>query len=200
MRKQEFLARLEMGLQGLPPEDIAERLAFYGEMIDDRMEDGLPEEVAVVEIGAVDDVVAQIITEIPITRIVKEAVKPKRRMAAWEIVLLVLGSPVWLSLLIAAAAVVLSVYVVIWAIIVSLWAVAFALAVGAPVGIFGGVFCLVRGDVLQGVAFVGAGIACAGLAIFMFYACLAATKGAAGLTKRTALGIKSRFLRKENAK
>ena len=105
MNKQEFLDRLKEGMSGLPQEDITERLAFYSEMIDDRMEDGLTEEEAVAGIGTVDMLVPQIVEEIPITRIVKERVRPKHTLRAWEIVLLILGSPIWLSLLIAAVAV-----------------------------------------------------------------------------------------------
>ena len=60
MTKQEFLSRLREGLSGLPEDDIAERLTFYGEMIDDRIEDGLSEEEAVAEVGSVDDIAAQI--------------------------------------------------------------------------------------------------------------------------------------------
>ena len=44
MRKQEFLAQLRKALSGLPQDEIEERLTFYGEMIDDRMEEGLSEE------------------------------------------------------------------------------------------------------------------------------------------------------------
>ena len=44
MNKQEFLTRLRLGLAGLPQEEIAERVSFYHEMIDDRVEDGLTEE------------------------------------------------------------------------------------------------------------------------------------------------------------
>ena len=47
MNKQEFLSQLRKGLAGLPQNDIEERLAFYGEMIDDRIEEGLSEEEAV---------------------------------------------------------------------------------------------------------------------------------------------------------
>ena len=47
MTKQEFLNQLRMGISGLPQEDISERLTFYREMIDDRMEEGLSEEEAV---------------------------------------------------------------------------------------------------------------------------------------------------------
>ena len=53
----------------------------------------------------------------------------------WLIVLLALGSPIWLSLLIAAAAVVLSLYIVLWSLILSLWAVELSLAVAALAGV-----------------------------------------------------------------
>ena len=120
MCKQEFLAQLRQGLSGLPQEDIEERLTFYSEMLDDRIEEGLSEEDAVAQIGTVEKIVSQIMSEIPLTKLVKEKVKPKRALRAWEIVLLILGSPIWLSLLIAAAAVVLSVYAAIWSVMLSM--------------------------------------------------------------------------------
>ena len=197
MNKQEFLDRLRQALHGLPQEDIDERLSFYGEMIDDRVEDGLSEEEAVAELGAAEDVAAQIVADTPLSKIVRERVRPKRRLRAWEIVLLVLGSPIWLSLLIAAFAVGLSVYVVIWVVIASLWAVDAALIVSALGGVTVGVLQLSRGE--PGLALIGAGIALAGLSIFLFFGCKAATKGAAILSKKIAKGIKALFLRKENA-
>ena len=60
MNKQEFLAGLRKGLSGLPQEDIEERLLFYSEMIDDRIEEGMEEECAVAEMGTVQDVISQI--------------------------------------------------------------------------------------------------------------------------------------------
>ena len=46
MSKQEFLEQLRRGRSGLPREDIEERLTFYSEMLEDRMEEGLSEEEA----------------------------------------------------------------------------------------------------------------------------------------------------------
>ena len=199
MLKEEFLDLLAAGLAGMPKSDITAQVVFYDMMIDDCMEDeGLSEEAAVAQMGSVDDIVRQTLEEIPLKAIVKERVSTRRRLAAWEIVLLVLGSPLWLSLLIAALAVVLSVYVVIWAVIVSLWAVTLSLAVCLPAGVVGGLIAIFRGSFPQGLALIGAGILCAGLAILMFFGSLAATRGAAKLTKKIALWIKSLFLRKEN--
>ncbi|HOR23032.1 MAG TPA: hypothetical protein PLY43_09945, partial [Ruminococcus sp.] len=98
MNREKFISELREKLYGLSQSDIDERVEFYSEMINDRMEDGLSEEEAVAEIGSVDGIVEQIMGEIPITALVKEKVKPKRKLKAWEIVLLVLGSPVWLPL------------------------------------------------------------------------------------------------------
>ena len=52
MSKQEFLAQLRKSLSGLPQEDIEERLTFYSEMIEDHIEEGLPEEEAVSAVGS----------------------------------------------------------------------------------------------------------------------------------------------------
>ena len=52
MNKQEFLSRLRKQLKGL--EDKEERITFYSEMIDDRMEEGLSEEEAVAAVGSLD--------------------------------------------------------------------------------------------------------------------------------------------------
>ncbi len=61
-------------------------------MIDDRMEEGLSEDEAVSAVGFVDEIVAQIVADIPLTKLVKEKTKLKKRLRAWEIVLLVLGA------------------------------------------------------------------------------------------------------------
>ena len=115
MNKEQFLDELRRELSGLPQEDIEERIAFYEEMIADRMDEGMSEKEAVSGIGSVEEIARQIMSEIPLTKLVKEKVRPKRSLKAWEIVLLVLGSPVWIPLAIAAVAVLLSVYAVSWA-------------------------------------------------------------------------------------
>lgn len=196
MNKQEFLARLRQGLAGLPQDEIAERLAFYSEMIDDRMEEGLSEERAIEEIGDVEEIISQIIGDVPLTQLVKERIKPKRTLKAWEIVLLALGSPIWFSLLIAAVAVVFSFYVVLWSVIISLWSI-FASMVACAFGIIVlGVGYVLVSKMLIGLGLLGAGIACVGLSIFLFFGCKASTKGLLILTGKIALSIKKCFVRK----
>lgn len=200
MNKQEFLAQLCKALSGLPQKDIEERLIFYSEMIDDRMEEGLSEQEAVAAVGTIGEIAGHTAAEIPLAKIAKERIRTKRRMNAFEILLLVLGSPLWLSLLIAAFAVILSVYASLWAVVISLWAVFASLAVCAFALIVAGVFFAVSRGPLAGGAVAGAGIACAGLAIFLFFGCRAAAKGGWILSKKFALWLKSRMMRKEAAR
>ena len=96
MNKQEFLLQLRNGLSGLPKEDIEERVAFYNEMIEDQIEDGLSEEEAVSSIGEVDTVVKQIIADIPLSKLAKKRIRPEKDLKTREIILLILGFPLWL--------------------------------------------------------------------------------------------------------
>jgi len=197
MNKQEFIIRLQEELRGLPQTDVAERIGFYSEMIDDRVEDGLSEEDAVAGIGTVEEIAEHIVSDISLPRLVRERVKPKRRLQAWEIVLLALGSPVWFSLIIAALAVLFAVYVTIWAVIVCLWAVVAALAVSTLASGAVGILSVLRGAVIPGLAMISAAVAMAGFTILSFMLCKDANKAGIVLTKKIARGIKRLFIRKE---
>ena len=197
MSKEDFLEELKKRLSGLPQEDIDERIAFYSEMIDDRMEDGVTEEAAVSGVGSIDSIVEQIMAEIPFAKLVKEKAKHKRHLKAWEIVLLVLGSPVWIPLLIAAMSVILSLYIVIWSVIISLYAVDVSFAACAFAGLIGMVPYLNCGNPAGAFFSAGAGIACAGLAILMFFACVWISKGVINTTGKILLNIKTSFVGEE---
>ena len=199
MNKQNFISALREKLSGLPQEDIEERLSFYSEMIDDRIEEGLTEDCAVSELGSVDSIVAQIIEDTPLSRIAKEKLKPKRQIKTWEIVMLAVCSPIWLSLLISAFSIIISLYAVLWAVVISLWA-AFGTLVGCSLGgTISGVGYIFGGNSLIGLALTGLGIICAGLSIFLFFGCSAATNGVITLAKKAILGVKFCFVGKEKA-
>ena len=192
MNKQEFLDNLRGALSGLTQSEIDGRLAFYAEMIDDKVEEGMSEEQAVTELGSAEDIASQIISEIPITRLIKERVKPKRRLSVWEFVLLFLGFP----LLRAVFAIIITVYVAVWSVILSLWAVFVSFIVSALFGAVCGVLSIICSNSLKGISLIGLSIVSLGLSILMFFACLAATKGILLLTKKTAIYIKSSFIKK----
>lgn len=199
MTKLEFLSRLQKRLAGLPERELQERLNFYSEMIDDRIEDGCTEEEAILKIGTVEEVASQIVADIPLAKIARERLKPKKRLATWELLLLILGSPIWLSLGVAALAVMLSLYVVLWSLVVSAWAVFASFVACALGGLLGGVAIASAGHPTVGIALIGAGLVLAGLSVFGFFGCNGATRGIAILTRRIALGIKKCFVKKEDA-
>ncbi len=199
MSKQEFLEQLRKGLCGLPAADIEERVMFYGEMIDDRIEEGVLEDEAVLSVGSVEKIVEQVVADTPFAKIAKERIKPKRQIKVWEIVLLALGSPIWLSLIIALIAVIFSVYVSLWSVIISLWSVFVSLVACAVGGVVACAVLSVTGSVYTGVAMLSAGLVCAGFSIFMFYCCKLVTKGILILTKKIAIWLKNCFIKKEEA-
>ena len=197
MTKLEFVLELNDRLSGLPSDEVEECISFYVEMIEDGVEDGLSEEEAVARIGKIDEIVDQIIAGIPFTKLAKEKIKPKRRLRAWEIVLLAVGSPLWITLGAVSLAVLLVLYAVLWTLVAVAWSVFAVLAACAPAGIALGALYFIQGSPLAALSAIGAGILLAGLAIFAFFGCLAATKGCAVLTKKIALGIKKCFVGKE---
>ena len=197
MTKHEFITQLRDRLSKLPEREVEERLSFYVEMIDDRIEDGRTEQEAVADLGPLDEIAAQIVADIPLLQIAKKRIKPTRRLKAWEIVLLAVGSPVWASLLIAALAVLIALYASFWAIIVSLWAAFGSLAGCALGGVISGLALSVGANLPAGMALISAGAVCAGLSVLLFFACKAATKGLVVLAGKTVLAVKRCLIKKE---
>ena len=198
--KDAFLTELQRGLNGLPQQELDERLAFYGEMIDDRMEEGLSEEEAVAAIGPIDTVINEVLQDIPLTKLVKEKIKPKRSLKAWEIVLLILGFPLWFPLSIVAFVLLLVFYIVVWVLVICLWAVELVFAVCAVGGVAVGIIYLASGYGWNGILLIGAGLILAGLTVFLFFGCKAASIGTVRLAKKLVHGIKRLFVGKEKTK
>jgi uncharacterized membrane protein len=160
-------------------------------MIDDRIEDGLCEEDAVKAVGTVDEIAAQIVGEYRPAENEEKVSSPKRKLKAWEIVLLILGAPLWIPLLMSVFSVILSLYITVWSGIISFWAVFGSLVGVAFGGLLGGIVTICTGNALSGIATVGVSLACGGLAIFAFLGCRAASDGVILLTKKIILGIKN---------
>lgn len=171
MKKKEFLDALSRGLSPLPKRERDERVNFYREMIDDRIEEGIPEEEAVAGVGTVDGIVSQILSERP--AVVKE---PRRSGAGGKvglILLLVLGFPVWFPILLSVFVTVVS---VIFSLFVTLWAVELSFAAGAIGGVGSFFVLLFSGQVAPAFFTLGAALVLGGLAILLFFGAVAATK------------------------
>jgi uncharacterized membrane protein len=197
MNKYEFLGRLRERLAGLPPKDIEKSLDYYAEIIADRVEDGMSEEEAVAALGTLDEIVAQILEDTPLPKLVKEKVRPKRALRTWEILLIVLGFPLWLPLLIAFASVIFSVLAAIGSVIISLFAVAVAVGACTLAFIVAGLICFVTAKEALGIILIGTTLICAGLCILFFIGAKYAAKGILWLCKKGVRATKTCFVGKE---
>ena len=203
MNKQTFLDELYHLLKFLPHAERQQHMDYYAEMIDDRMEDGLAEEEAVAALGSPADIAAQIPGDAP--------QKPFRKYPVWAIVLIILGAPLWIALLLAAAAVMLSVGIslaavyisvllTLWACLAALYLTDLALLLSFLAAAAGGVFYLVQGVTTPSLLFFGAGLACAGGTVLLFLLCNRLSRLLWHLTKWSALKIAGIFRRKEGTK
>ena len=197
MTKLEFLEKLQNALSGLPQDEIGERLSFYSEMIEDRMEEGLSEEQAVLAAGDIKEISEQIICDTPISKLAKERLKRKRSFKTWEIILLVLGSPVWVPFVIAAAAIAFSLYITLWSLIVSLWAATVSVFLAGFAFAASGIGYIVGGDTLNFFFNISMALVCAGSSVLLFFGCRAATGKTVLLTRKLVRGIKNSLLKKE---
>ena len=194
MTREVFLNSLREKLKGLSPEDIEDRISFYYEMIDDIMDEGKTEEEAVAEIGSVDDVVYEIAQDTPLAKLVKERIKPKRKLAAWEIVLLVLGFPLWFPLALTAAILCLVFYILFWVFVIVAYAIETSLVVGSIAFLIAGLANLSSGG--PAIATLGIALLCGGGGALFFFACWYITKGTIILHKKVFTKIKAKFIKK----
>lgn len=176
MTKIEFLDKLQELIQEYPSEETQQSLDYYSEMIDDRMEDGMTEAEVIASLGPVEKIAEQIKCELPITTLVKHEIKGKR-MPVWSIVLLIIGSPLWLSIVVTIAVVVLSLYLTVWLLALAFWICDLSFAVSAVACVFALVVSVARGHILTGVFYLGAGLILAALAIFVHLASFYISKG-----------------------
>ena len=174
MNKKKFLSALKKALAELPRQDRKKTLDFYSELIDDRLEEGLGEDAILADIGTPESIAAQVISELP--------VKPRKKVSWGIILLLILGSPLWLSLVIAVAAVLL-------AVLISLYAVELSLAAYGIAGFISGLIFLILWEPYAALALLGSGLVCLGLSIPCYYLCVLATKAFWRLTKSTCRSI-----------
>ena len=141
MKKLEFINELGAQLHSMPAEEVRPLLDYYMEIVADRMEDGMTEEEAVASLGPIPELAEKILAEqpqpepepIPTPVPLPEPVsQEKRRWTASSIVLAIVLSPLWLTLL----CVLISIEIAVWATLASL-------VVSSGAMILGGIACAV---------------------------------------------------------
>ena len=199
MNKEEFLKAVREGLTGLNQPDLEQIIDYYREMIDDRIEEGLTEEQAIEAMGPVSDLVAQVLSDTPLAKLIKSTSSIKRGMRPWELTLLIIGSPIWGSLLIGAASLLFGLYVLIWSGVLLLYAADLCFAC-AGLGVISSLFLLFTGQPVQALFFFGAGLIGAGIAIPLFFGCNKAALGVVKLSRGFVIRLKRFILKKGGTK
>ena len=196
MNKQEFFALFRQELAGLPKDDLEERVAFYEEIINDKMDEGKTEEQAIAELDSVQTIVESIARETSLVKLVKEKYKPKRSLRGWEIAMLILGFPLWFPLLVTGIVLLFVFYVLTWLISIIAGAVEVAF-IGSG---FAGIICFLgsMADNATDITLLGMGIAGIGGAILFAFVLYYAFKLNLKISKGLFLGIKKSFMRKGN--
>ena len=196
MTKADFLRLLERALSQLSEEERQKNLEYYSELLDDMREEGMTEAEATAKLGSPNQIAQSILQEMPLGKLVSTRMKPRSGWTPLAIVLAVVGSPVWVPLLLAGVAVVLVLFVSIWALGFAAVAVVIALAVAvvaAPI-------IAIRVAVLTlpvGLMLLGAGLVLLGLCVLGGLMAVELCKLLWQLTVWLAHKIKGLFIRKE---
>jgi uncharacterized membrane protein len=151
VNKLEFINELGALLAPLPVQEIQKVLDYYVESIDDRMEDGMTEEEAIASLGDLTELAEKILSEQPNLSVPPDAPPEprKQRLPVWAIVLLILGSPLWLGLGAGLLGAFLGIYVAVWSVLLSLLVSAVACLFGGLVGAVVSFFFTVVPDTLS---------------------------------------------------
>lgn len=192
MTKYDFLKELLEYLAPLPEAEREKAYAFYAEMIDDSIEDGMTEEQAVQRLGDMQDIVDHIIAEMPMSVIIKSSVRRKRK-GFKAMLWLVCGFPIWFPALMLVISLLLLLFILLWVMVPVLWSVFAAFAAAAAGGCVG---LFLYPGLSAKLLLLGGAMASGGLAIPLFLLSLRVTKQIARLTKRIWIQIKNSIFRK----
>lgn len=199
MNKASFLETLAARLSALPQSEIGKSIAYFSEIIDDRVEDGMTEEEAVASLEDIEQIVNKIMQETPMPVLMKEKFKSRRHMAPWAIVLIILGFPLWFPLFMAFFVVALSMYVVIWALVISVFALVLGLGFSGIIAFVATPFAFGLAGFASGLFFLGGSLICIGLGVLMFIAAVLFAKAVVRFTVWFWKKLKLLFIRKEGA-
>ncbi len=197
MTKLEYLNQIRGLLKALPPKEREASLAFYAESIDDRVEEGMCEAEAVASMESPQEAANSILLNAPLRTLVKARAKNRRKLGVFEILLLMLGAPLWLPLLLTAGVLMLTFYLLVWVLVLVFAVVILSFAVSAIACIVVGIASLGASGVPMLLLALGAALVLAGLAVLLLPLLRMAARGAVSSGKAMVKWLKSLLIRKE---
>lgn len=212
MNKADFLAALEKQLKKLKKSDRKRFLEYYREIIEDTVEDGCTEEEAIRRIGTPEEVAREILIEQ--TDHLEESASASKK--AVTITLLVIGSPLWAtvllllvglglsaaliaaSLALAGGFLVFAVYLILWCIPFMTGSCSIAALILAVISLIGAIPIGI-GTLPLGVVQFGVGIGMIGIFILTALVTVKLGKLFANATVSFTRWLKNLFRRKKGA-
>ena len=179
MKKAAFLKSLARQLKGIPRSDIRQTLAYYSEAVSDAMDDGLSEEEAVRSLGTAEEIAHSVKEELAQSGKLPQA----RKRSGFTVLLLILGFPVWFSLLAAGAGILIGVFACIFALIIAAWALPLSFAAGTLYAAVCALYALIHGNLAVCACFAGAALVCAGLCVLTYILCKSLPRSCVNLIK-----------------
>ena len=195
MNKEEYLAAIREKIKSLPEGDIDRTIEYYDEMIDDRMEDGLTEDEAVADMASPDEVSMQVLEDIPLSRLVKERIKPKHELKGWQIALIIIGSPVWIPLVLTALVLLLTFWIVVVSLLIAYYSVILGVAAAGVSGLIMFIFLLISGNTAAGLLMLGMALVVMGLSILLIVSAKPVTKAMFKCCRASVIGVKRIFVK-----
>lgn len=192
MNKSEFLSELESNLKKLEKDECRKFITYYEEMIEDYKDNGVLEAEAIKKIGSPKSIANEILSEQDTVMITIPSTGSRKINA----ILLILGFPLWGSLLLAVALCVLSAYIVIWCIPFTTGVSAIGIFITMLVSILGSPFVMVTDSLAVGLVQFGIGIASIGISVLLAIVTVYLVKKFVPLSKSFTLKLVRSFQRK----
>lgn len=162
MNKEDFLDELTFYLHKMDKEERNKFITFYDEMIADYVENGMSEEAAVAKIGNPENIAKDLLGSNDNV----EVNLPSTGNKVLNYVLLIMGFPLWGSLLLTVILLVLSAYMIIWCLPIITGASCAGFFISSIIGIIGTPLVLAH-STSTGIIQLGAGVASIGIAFIL---------------------------------
>lgn len=186
MNKQEFFNGLSYEIRNIPKPEQEKAIFYYREIIDDAIEAGENEEDAIARLGSIEEIAREI--NISSDRVRKESMSSGRKVLTT--ILLILGFPIWGSLVLVLLCLVLVAFILLFVPIIILVTFVVAFFASGIWAIIGTPFIVSEG-LAYAVMQLGAGVSLLGLSVLSglgFYYCIGSIKKGAkalwGFVKR----------------
>ncbi|MDF2472607.1 MAG: hypothetical protein K0R21_389 [Anaerocolumna sp.] len=191
MNKEVFLKELTFYLNKMKNADKDKFITFYDEMISDYIENGMSEEDAVNKIGAPKRIAEELLES-------HDSVKidmPSTGSRVLNMMLLILGFPLWGSILLAGILLLVSFYILFWCIPFTTGVSCIGFFSTSIISIIGSPFIMSR-SMSVGIMQLGTGIASIGISFLLGTATLKLSKKFIVITKKFNIKLVALFKKK----